>query len=85
MNPEYEYYTENGLRSDSLGFYLLSSNGTWKRMQWDIVNETVISALYDPNEMTEETVQCRIDLESGKQRGLCTQNIYVGCKRKDSN
>lgn len=77
LNPENKYYRD-GYRSDRLGIYATDERNEQRQLKSRVVNSTTIEAVYNPAEIAEEFIKCKIDLPGDGYRGICTQIIFVG-------
>ena len=77
LNPENKYYRD-GHRSDRLGIYATDERNNQRQLKSRVVNSTTIEAVYNPAEMAEDLVKCKIDLPGDGYKGICTQIIFVG-------
>ena len=77
LNPENKYYRE-GHRSDRLGIYATDERNNQRQLKSRVVNSTTVEAVYNPAEMGEELIKCKIELPGDGYKGICTQIIFVG-------
>jgi hypothetical protein len=81
LNPTHNYHTVSGLDSRNLEFQLAGDDGIPVRMDSEIVNETTISATFEPGTQERmDLISCRLNIGGGQQRAVCQQNVYVGRK-----
>ena len=77
LNPENKYYRD-GHRSNRLGIYATDERNNQRQLKSRIVNSTTIEAVYNPADIAEEQVKCKIDLLEDGFKGICPKIIFVG-------
>jgi hypothetical protein len=77
QNPEHRYFL-SGNQSDRLGLFATDGDGNTRRLEATVLNETSIETWYNPSEIGEERVQCKIQLSEDDWKGICHQIIFVG-------
>ena len=72
LNPQHEYYTDQGLRAEDLVFWTPSGN-----LESQIVNSTTISTIFIADTATTVDVQCQVQ-NRNRSIGICKQRLFVG-------
>lgn len=70
LNPDYSYFKNEGARATDLSFYKIStkSGSSPEKMNSSILNDTSISAFYDPDTVAKDRIECRVNV-NGNTKG----------------
>lgn len=81
LNPNHKYFKVDGLNSSDLGFYINNV-----ALQSEIMNQTTIQALFNPENASVTHISCKVrpkhdknaDQDPPSPMGLCVQNVFAG-------